>query len=97
MTDYVRAQAVGFVFPKDPHEGTTIFIRGQRNYFLRSQPHIRADGEPSRVLVWQSDCCGCNRRFEQTTPTAFSSFNRRCRPCIDEGVVVRRKSRYKGA
>lgn len=96
MTDYVKTKSVGFVFPDDPCQGTLIFIRGQKNEFLRSKPHVKADGSPSRVLIWESDCCGCHRKFEQTTPSAFSAFNRRCRTCIDGGVTIRRKSRFAG-
>lgn len=90
-----KDRPIGFIFPSPPEEGTTIFIRGQANVMIGFRDHIRSDGEDTHILTWRSDCTGCGHEFEQTTGKSFSSFRRRCKDCMDAGVQVRRKSRFK--
>lgn len=58
---------------------TAMFWKGQRYDFNRRQPHARADGSQTELLVWNTHCATCGEAIEIMTPVGGSnSPSRRC-------------------
>src|SRR5690606_11647462 len=70
--------ALEFACP--PEIGTVLLREGQRYELLEIRPHVRRDGKPTWLLVWQSHCAECDRAFEVITgiKAPVGNINRRC-------------------
>lgn len=70
--------ALEFACP--PEIGTVLLREGQRYELLEVRPHVRRDGKPTWLLVWQSHCAECDRAFEVITglKAPLGNINRRC-------------------
>jgi len=65
-------------FSVAPPLGTVLMMAGQRYLLIKHQPYLRADGERSELLSWESHCPVCGDAFVVTTSLKLTYLNRRC-------------------
>ena len=75
-------------FETEPADGFAIAIDGQRYEAIGVVEHVRLDGEPTRLVIWQSRCAECGARFEFKTSAHSLPQNRRCDEHRRPGVKV---------
>lgn len=71
-----------------PH-GFAIESKGQQFRPVRVEPHVRKSGEPTRVIVWETECPDCKATFECISPLVFKAPRRRCDACRKPGKPCR--------
>jgi hypothetical protein len=79
----------GFQFQAAPDLGTTVRLDEQVYELRETKPHVRKDGAPTRLLVWESTCPGCGSSFVVTTGLSTKSLNRRCGACRKPLKIVK--------
>lgn len=80
-------------FTTDPPVGTVLMVEGQRYELVGINDHVRQDGQPTRVLLWQTHCPDCAAAFIATSPLKAKSINRRCPRHHKKGRPVAGSSR----
>lgn len=78
-------------FLTTPRIGTVLHLDGQAYELREVRPHVRRDGAPSKVLVWESLCPSCGAAFQVTSGLRSKALNRRCSGCAKVGRPVSRK------
>lgn len=78
-----------FEFHIPPAVGSTLSLDAQRYDLVAVEDYVRADGLPSKVLVWRSACPDCGASFEVKTGLKGKDLTRRC---ADHRAPMRRVS-----
>jgi hypothetical protein len=81
----------GYEFQAEPTLGTLLRLDDQAYELRDVKPHIRKDGKPTRLLVWESECPSCGTGFEVVAGLKTKSLNRRCAECRRTGKPVKGK------
>jgi len=75
-------------FSSVPEIGTILMKEGQRYELIAHEPHVRADGQTTTLLVWQSHCAETGHPFEIKTGLKIKYINRRCKQHSKPGRTV---------
>jgi len=75
-------------FYSQPEIGTILMKEGQRYELVAHEPHVRADGRQTTLLVWQSHCAETGHPFEIKTGLKVKYINRRCKQHSKPGQPV---------
>lgn len=78
-------------FRASPAIGTILRLDDQEYELAVTRPHVRKDGTPTKVLIWETSCPVCGAAFEVGTGLKSNSVTRRCEPCRKTGKPVKGK------
>lgn len=78
-----------------PEIGDAIRHDGQGYLCVGHVDHVRRNGSPTLLAVWESDCAQCGERFNFCRPAFARAFipNRRCDQHRRPGLSVNRRAR----
>lgn len=62
-------------------DGIIVRHDGQDYRLVGSRMHVRKDGTPTWLLLWESDCPACGDEFEAMTTRMFHYPKRFCDAC----------------
>lgn len=78
--------------PPDLCAGTVLRLDEQVYELRGAVPHLRKDGAPTELLVWETKCPACGAAFEVRTSRCRTGLpNRRCERCRKVGKPVKGK------
>lgn len=61
--------------------GERMDMYGQDYTLLRLIPHVRTDGQVSKIVEWEANCRSCGQPFTFMTAMKFRSPAKRCKAC----------------
>ncbi|HEX4173961.1 MAG TPA: hypothetical protein VHY82_15945 [Acetobacteraceae bacterium] len=64
---------------------------GQRYRPLGTIPHVKRDGDLTRMIEWETECATCGRTFKLRTALTIREPTRRCEACRKPGYSVQRE------
>lgn len=72
--------------------GYEVRINGAYFRLIASTPHIRkTDGQPTKVLTWETNCRDCDERREFKTGMTQGDFHSRCLACTRKREMTLRE------